>query len=168
MWYNRGTGLQKPGSYTEAVATYDRVIAINTNYADAWHNRGITLNKLGRYTEATESFGREKVINPNIVNAWYNRGIALYELGLYSDAVESFDKAIAINPNDADAIKNRQITLEALNPAQKIPTAPVQPQPQQQTGTNPLLYALIGAIILIAGVTVWSQRRIILKDKSYS
>ena len=166
--YNRGTGQQELGSYTEAVATYDRVIAINTNYADAWHNRGTTLNKLGRYTEATESFSRENVINPNIANTWYNRGNALYKLGLYSDAVESFDKAIAINPNDADAIKNREITLEELNPAQQIATAPVQSTPQPQTKTNTLLYALVGAIVLIAGVTLWTQRHHIQKNKSYN
>ena len=150
---------------------------INLNLRRKFQKNSIIVNalniyfyKFSQYENAIASFDKAFVINPNIVNAWYNRGIVLYEIGLYSEAVESFDKAIAINPNDADAIKNREITLEVLNPTQKIPTAPVQPtpQPQSQTKTNPLLYALIVAIVTIAGVTLWSQRRNILKNISYN
>ena len=84
--FNEGIYFYNISQYENAIASYDRAIAINPDYPEAWYNRGISLNKLGRYSEAVSSCDKAIAMYPNIADAWYNRGLALYELERYSDA----------------------------------------------------------------------------------
>jgi tetratricopeptide (TPR) repeat protein len=144
-WYNRGIALHYLKRYSDAVASYDKAIAVDKNYADAWVNRGVALRELGRYSEAVASYDKAISLDPNYAKAWNNRGNALGELGQYSEAIASFDKAIAIDPNYAKAKQNREFYLSKQN--------------GRQNQTTPLLYAPIGAIVLMAGIAVWGRHR---------
>src|SRR5208282_1529298 len=56
----------------EALASFDRALAVQPDYADALANRGITLNQLKRFEEAIESFERAQAIRPDYAEAhWY-------------------------------------------------------------------------------------------------
>ncbi len=143
QYYNDGVDLVNAGRYSEAIAAFDQALAIDPSFSEAWYNRGTTLSNLGRYSEALNSLDRAVALNPNYFEAWGNRGTALVKLGRYSEAISSYDRAIALNPNDAVARSNRQLALEK----------------QSQAESTPLTYAPIGAIILMAGIAVWSRRR---------
>jgi tetratricopeptide (TPR) repeat protein len=110
-----GVNFANLGRYEEAVASYDRAIAINPDYVDAWHNRGNALFRLNRKKEAVASYDKAIAINPDYVDAWNNRGVALHDLRRYEEAVASYDKAIAINPDYVDAWHNRGNALFRLN-----------------------------------------------------
>jgi tetratricopeptide (TPR) repeat protein len=142
-YFNDGVSLVNAGRYSEAISAFDQALAIDPTISEAWYNHGTSLNKLGRFAEALNSFDRAVALNPNDALAWNNRGTALINLGRYSEAISSYDRAIALNPNDAVARSNRQLALEK----------------QSQAESTPLTYAPIGAIILMAGIAVWSRRR---------
>ena len=46
--------------YKEALAAYDRALALDPNDADAWNNKGIVLRALGRTAEAEAAAKRAK------------------------------------------------------------------------------------------------------------
>ena len=80
----------------------------------------------------------------NGAEVWYCRGLSLSIFDQHTEAVASYDKVIAINPNYSEAWFSREIARVEL---------------EEQTPTTPLSYAPIGAIVLIAGIAVLSQRR---------
>ena len=49
---NRGTVLQDFKRFSEALASYDKAIALKPDYAEAFYNRGIVLQGLCRFGEA--------------------------------------------------------------------------------------------------------------------
>ena len=65
-WYLRGNLLRKNlQSYEAAVASYDRAIKIQPNFADAWLGRARALAELRRYKDAEASARRALKLKPN-------------------------------------------------------------------------------------------------------
>jgi tetratricopeptide (TPR) repeat protein len=48
----------------EALASYDRALAVRPQYAEALSNRGITLQNLKRFDEALVSYDRALAVRP--------------------------------------------------------------------------------------------------------
>jgi len=101
-----GSTQQVQGKLAEAVATFDRAIALQPGFADAWGNRGNALKDLGRLDEAIESYDRAIALKPDFAVACYNRGNALRDAGLAAEAAGSYEKAIAIQPRFGAAHRN--------------------------------------------------------------
>ena len=66
----------------EAVASYNKVIQIKPDYAEAYNNRGNALKDLWQLDEAVASYSKAIQIRPDFAEACSNRGIALQEQGL--------------------------------------------------------------------------------------
>ena len=81
-YLKEGNNFFSEKHYAEAVASYDKAIAINPNDANTWYNRGIALNNLGRYSDAVDSYDRAIAIDPNQNNLEIDRDrkIALQHL----------------------------------------------------------------------------------------
>src|SRR5271165_585941 len=47
MHFNQGSALQELGIWVAALASYDRAIAIEPEFAAAWSNRGLVLKEIG-------------------------------------------------------------------------------------------------------------------------
>jgi len=175
QYYGDGVNFSHAGKYADALVSYDKVVFISPNHANAWLNRGIALDYLGRYNDAIASYDRVIVIQPLYAEAWYNRGIALRKLGRYSDAIASYDKAIAVNPSYAEAWLNRGVALdylgrfdEAIASYDKV----IDLQPNlttarenrdialtKQNRFNPMtIGALVLIIIIIIGAVIWYKK----------
>ena len=109
--FNRGVELSKLGQHSEALASFDKAIALNPNNGLAWSNRGVSLRALGRNLEAKLSYEKACKFNPNDPNAWHGRGLAELDLGHAAVAVMWFEKAIALKPDFAMAWNNRGVAL---------------------------------------------------------
>jgi tetratricopeptide (TPR) repeat protein len=114
-YFNEGFNFIKLERYSEAVTSYDKVIAITPNDAEAWFNRGFALEKLGMYAEALTSIDNAIAITPNLNIFWVKRGNILRKLGRHEEAVKSYDMAIAITPNFHSAWFFRGEALEDLS-----------------------------------------------------
>jgi len=113
-WLLQGAYLNELKRYEEAIASYDRALAINPDDHGVWNIRGIALFNLGQFEEAIASSDRALAINPDFHEAWYNRGIALGNLGQFEEALASWDRALAINPDYHYAWNGRGFALGNL------------------------------------------------------
>jgi tetratricopeptide (TPR) repeat protein len=97
--------------YADALANYDKAIALKHDYADAYHNRGATLCELKRYDDALASCHKAIALKPDSAEAYINQGSILDVMQRYDDALASYAKAIALRPDSAEAYHDRGNTL---------------------------------------------------------
>ncbi len=105
--------------HDEALACFDKLIAIQADFADAHFARGNALSKLGRVGEAIESFDKAIAIDPDHVNALNNKGNALHQLGRIADAITCYDRILTLKPAYVPAIANRGAAFKDLREADK-------------------------------------------------
>ncbi len=77
IWFNRGNEQYKRGNFVNAIASYDKALAIKPDYHEAWNNRGVALRNLGRIEEAIASCDKALALNPDYHQAWMTAGIAV-------------------------------------------------------------------------------------------
>ena len=107
LYHKQALALQSIEEHEDAIAGYDRVVAIKSDYHKAWNNRGNSLHNLGRYEEAITSYDRAVAIKSDYHEAWNNRGISLHNLGRYEEALASYNKSLEFSPNHANALYNK-------------------------------------------------------------
>ena len=113
-FYNLGTVLQELKQLDDALASFDKAIALEPNFADALNNRGTVLQELKQLDDALASYDNAIALEPNFADAFNNRGTVLQELKRLNDSLASYDKAIALEPNFAAALYNRGTVLQEL------------------------------------------------------
>ena len=91
----------------EAIAYYDKVVALKPNLAEAYNNRGNALRDLRRSAEALASYDRAIALAPDLAMAHYNRGNAQSDLRRSTEALASYERAIALKPDLAIAYNSR-------------------------------------------------------------
>jgi tetratricopeptide (TPR) repeat protein len=100
--------------FEEALASYDRLLKLQPDYAEAFLNRGDTLHELKRFEEALASYDRALKLRPDYAEALANRGNTLHELKQFEEALASYDGALKLRPRYAEALSNRGNTLHEL------------------------------------------------------
>jgi tetratricopeptide (TPR) repeat protein len=111
---NCGNALHALKRSDEALACYDRALALRPDYAEAHYNRGNVLGGLKRFDEAVASFDRALSLRPAYAEAFCNRGVVLYALRRFEEALASYDRALALRPDYIEALCNRGNALAAL------------------------------------------------------
>lgn len=111
---NLGNALQALRRFDEALASYDRALAVKPDHGDAHYNRGIVQAALTRHADALASYDRALALRPEHVDAHANRGLALRELGRHPEAVAAFDRALAQQPAHVGALVNRGLVLREM------------------------------------------------------
>jgi predicted O-linked N-acetylglucosamine transferase (SPINDLY family) len=111
---NRGVALAALERSEQALASYDRAIALAPNYVDALINRGNTLKDLQRFEAALASYDRAIALVPGHAIALAQRGNVLQGLRRFQDAVASYDRAIALKPDYSAAYNDRGSALATL------------------------------------------------------
>ena len=111
---DQGVAFMQQGRLQEALASFDRLLAIRPDQVDALINRGICLAGLGRRAEALASFDSALAVEPGNAGVLLNRGVVLAELNRPQDALASYAKALAIQPANPLAHFNRGVALNAL------------------------------------------------------
>ena len=112
--FQRGNELLKQKSYRQALAEYNNLLNIDSNYFQAWTNRGYALAGLQQYDAMRESCSTATIINPTAVYAWNCQGEALHNLQRDAEAIIAFDRAIALNKNDPIFLINKSESLGVL------------------------------------------------------
>jgi tetratricopeptide (TPR) repeat protein len=112
-WYNLGLVESELKNPAEAVAAFDRALALQPT-PQAWHNRGLALQQMAQHGEALESFDRALALAPSALPALYGRAEALLELGRNQDAMAAFDQLLAQDPSLVDVWNNKGMALWRL------------------------------------------------------
>jgi predicted O-linked N-acetylglucosamine transferase (SPINDLY family) len=103
----------------EALACFDKLIAMKADFGDAYFQRGNVLLGLRHFTEAVANFDQAIAVDPSNANAVFNKGLALHELGRLADAITCYDTVLAANPAYAPALINRGAAFKDLRLAEK-------------------------------------------------
>ncbi len=101
-WNQRGHALTGMGNLEEALAAFNRAIALKPDYANAWSNRSVALWRMGKYDDALTSNQRAIELAPFSSQAWFNQGRILTTLGKFEDAVTSYERALKGDANVGD------------------------------------------------------------------
>ena len=113
-YYNRANTLHALKRFDEALASFDRALALRPDSAAALANRGVTLHALARFEEALASFDAAAALWPDGDAVFANRGMTLNALKRFGEALASFDHALALRPDNAEALGSRGVTLHVL------------------------------------------------------
>jgi len=113
-WSAQAASLAQLGKYQEALASYNRALAMDEELAGAWTGKANVLARLGRHREAVDCCERAIFLRPNNPVAWNNKGLYLAALGLHEQAAECYDRAIQADPGFHQAWHNRGLALESL------------------------------------------------------
>ncbi|EAN90290.1 hypothetical protein C3747_28g35 [Trypanosoma cruzi] len=112
-YYNLGISYDRwGGHYKEAIAMFDKAIALDGNNADFYHNRGFSQRKLGKYREAVKDYTMALSLDPQHFKAYYNRAFCYDKLGEGANAIADYTKAIAIQDDNPNAYHNRGAAME--------------------------------------------------------
>ncbi|HTO92733.1 MAG TPA: tetratricopeptide repeat protein, partial [Bacteroidota bacterium] len=112
--YNKAYSLSSLGHLDEAIACYDKVLAIEPTNSDAWNNKGVCLRKQGKLDKALTCYDRATEADRRNASAWSNRGNCLYTLGRYAEALEDLEKAVDLDPKNESALLNKGLVEERL------------------------------------------------------
>ncbi len=94
-WNNTGRALAARGRNEEALACYDRALAISGDIPQIWANRGRALRNLDRLDEAEKSLREALRLKPEFANAHRELGNVLDYLGRFEEAEASVRSGIA-------------------------------------------------------------------------
>ncbi len=99
FWDGLGCAFCETEEYANAIAAFDKAIALNPNYSKAWNNRGNALSAMKRPAEALFAYDRAVAVEPQYHQAWFNRGLLLADMGAYGNALASYEQAIKLHPD---------------------------------------------------------------------
>lgn len=110
-YHNLGVVLDAQDRSDEAVACYEKAIALKPDFAESYNNLGVALNAQGRSDEAVACYEKAIALKPDHAEAYNNLGVAFKDQGKRDAAVACYRKALAIRPDYADAYNSLGVAL---------------------------------------------------------
>jgi len=148
--------LFKLGRYTDAIAAYVNLTAVQTNYADAYCNLAYSYVQEGMPDQALSAYAQCTNLDPNNPDTWNQMGLAFMSENKYNDALVAFNHATLLTITNAEiwndkgeafaALGQYQNAIDCFNKAlslnplyteaqQNLKAAAAQPQVFQITGS---------------------------------
>jgi len=93
-FYNKGLMESRAGHWEAALASFEKAIQLDPQFALAEANRGVALSQLGRHKDALLAFEEALHLGYDHPELRYNRGIAFARLGLYEEAAGEMENAL--------------------------------------------------------------------------
>ncbi len=118
-----GVALVRAGRTTEAIAQYERAIAVSSRYVEAHYNLGCALTREGRHAEAMAQFERTVALAPDNYRAQNNLGNTCLRLGRFAEAEIHFREVLRLDPNSAFGHNGRGMALVQLDRADEAVAA---------------------------------------------
>jgi len=106
-----GASAYREGRLEDALATYERMAALDARSVEARRNQAIVLAKLGRLEDAVEALDDALRIQPADLPARLERSRTLIRMRRIADALVELDRILAIDPSHAAAQLNKGMCL---------------------------------------------------------
>jgi tetratricopeptide (TPR) repeat protein len=95
---NIGFELARVGRKREALAQFDRVIELRSDWAEVHFNRGFLLQELNNHESALQAFDQALALNPKHDRALYGKALSLITLRRGDEAVAPLEKNTRLQP----------------------------------------------------------------------
>ncbi len=109
IYLYRGAAYLIEGEPVQAIADFDKAIALRPDFADAYLIRGVAYAEQGEYGLAIADYDKALELRPDYSLVYNNRGVAYADKGEYDLAIADYSKAIELEPEDAKAYNNRGV-----------------------------------------------------------
>ena len=103
---------EEAGEKQRAIALYQEILEIDSEYAPACINLGTLHFHLREFTRAEALYRRATEVDPNYVLAYFDLGNVLDELNRLDESIAAYRKAVALSPRYADAHYNLALAYE--------------------------------------------------------
>ncbi|MFJ9029064.1 tetratricopeptide repeat protein [Streptomyces sp. NPDC102274] len=110
----RGRELREAGGYEQALAEYDRSLALDQDEPLAHYGRGLTHQLNGAYEAALADLRRADELAPETTWILESYGETLRLHGRHQDAADLLDRVLALDPTNAYALASRGVAQQAL------------------------------------------------------
>lgn len=110
--FNLGTAYRQLGQLDDAIRSYQQVLSLRPDHAEAYNNLGVAYKDQGRLAEALTAYDQALAIRPNYAEAHNNRGAVFQELGELERAIAAYRRALDCRPNFAEALGNLSIAYQ--------------------------------------------------------
>ena len=109
--FHLGVVLATQGKTDQAIAHYERALALKPDLAEVHNNLGVALATQGKTDQAIAHYERALALKPDYAEAHNNLGLALVAQGLIDQAIAHYERALALKPDYAEAHSNLLLTL---------------------------------------------------------
>ncbi|PYV17375.1 MAG: hypothetical protein DMG07_05995 [Acidobacteria bacterium] len=96
--FDRAVRASGEGKHDKSLASLEKVVAAQPDFAAAHNQMGIDLYNLGRRDEAARAFRRASQLDPRSPHAFVNLGKLLNEAGEHLQAIELLKTGVALDP----------------------------------------------------------------------
>jgi tetratricopeptide (TPR) repeat protein len=119
-WFARGISLEEdPGTQTEAIAAYHKVLEIDPQHAAAHINLGTLYYNRQDFSLAERHYRQAIETDPRYALAYFDLGNVLDETGRVQEAIQTYKTALTLAPTYADAHYNLALAYEKLREPRK-------------------------------------------------
>lgn len=162
------TRLRSEGVTNEALAEFERAIAINPELTIAYIGAAEIHTQQGNFEVAEQRFRRATEIEPANFDAQFGHGLVLQLLDRVADSIRAYLRALAIRPNDFEANLNVATAyMQVDEPRQARPYAERAVRLDPQSGrARANLGAVYGALELHDAAVIEYQQAAELMELS--
>ncbi len=105
-WFNLAYLLQETERHEEALAAFDRAIALDAKLDRAWYGKALSLIKLGRVADAIPLLKRNVELQPMSPYGWYQLAHAYQRLGQREQVAKTIRRLAAFEPKVARQLED--------------------------------------------------------------
>ena len=109
-----GQTLARSGKTEEAMAEFEKALALDPYNAQALYSRGLIHQGEKQHQQAIEDFSSAHGLTPQRAEPLVGRAISYLALDKVKEAVTDLDEAVQADPNSAVAWSNRGLAYERL------------------------------------------------------
>ena len=102
-YLNYGDSLKKLGRLDEAIATYEKAVAINPKDGRIYNNWAKCLASKNDFEGALTKYQTATKRSPGLVQSYYNQAVTLARLGRLEEAIKLLEKSLELDPTFAEA-----------------------------------------------------------------
>ena len=139
IYLQQGENLWQQNKLAEAIAVYQKAIALEPNHSESYWRLGQLLYQQGEFSESLVNLQQASKISPQFTikfkyaNLYYDLGEKLEQQGKLTEAITAYRQAILINPSYAEAYNQLG---NILSKQQDLPAAVNAYQKALELNTN--------------------------------
>lgn len=100
-YYHLGKIFAQQQKWHKAIAAYEKVIDLRTDFSEVYHDYGDALINLKSWKKAIIAYNNAIDLDPNLSWSHHNLGVAFFNVGKILKAIVAYSQALGLDPNNS-------------------------------------------------------------------